>query len=538
MKQTTSTPSLSFEHLGKMMASHWQTVNDGRQSSKVKHQLADVVLSAFACMFFQYPSLLSFQRALEDEQHQNNLRTLFHIASIPSDTQMRDILDPIDTEHHRPVFKQWHQCLEEMDVIKSFSVLGGYSYCPIDGTQFFDTQNERCHCKHCLVKRYQGYQQVILLAENSALPKKSKRLPHAIYLLPHTALAITAYWTEQKKLMTKTLSLQQLATLSDLPPFPSSVEKTVIIDKEQDFALVEQVVSLCGCEYAEDIVHYSHHVLQAAIAHPDKKQVLALMPEFIQNQDGATKQDCERNAAKRLTSHLKKDFPRRNWLIGGDSLYANQPFIEHITTLSMHYLVGLKFTDHPYLQEWLATYKSLPNIQVKDTQGRLHRYTWQQQVPLHGGKETILVNYLHYELVCIDKQGHEKITYQSRWITDLPVNARTVKELVTVARRRWSLENECFNTCKNQGYELSHNYGHGQENLSNHFYLLTMLAFLQHQILFLSDELFIELRQATYTLVNFWNTFRAYINAFIFQSWQHLLQALLKPSHYFIIRAP
>ena len=33
-------------------------------------------------------------------------------------------------------------------------------------------------------------------------------------------------------------------------------------------------------------------------------------------------------------------------------------------------------------------------------------------------------------------------------------------------RARWKIENETFNTLKNQGYHFEHNYGHGEQHLS------------------------------------------------------------------------
>ena len=48
-------------------------------------------------------------------------------------------------------------------------------------------------------------------------------------------------------------------------------------------------------------------------------------------------------------------------------------------------------------------------------------------------------------------------------------------------RARWKIENETFNTLKNQGYNFEHNYGHGEQNLSVVFAMLMMLAFLVDQ---------------------------------------------------------
>jgi len=48
-------------------------------------------------------------------------------------------------------------------------------------------------------------------------------------------------------------------------------------------------------------------------------------------------------------------------------------------------------------------------------------------------------------------------------------------------RARWKIENEAFNTLKNQGYQFEHNFGHGQQQLSVVLALLMMLAFLVDQ---------------------------------------------------------
>ena len=71
---------------------------------------------------------------------------------------------------------------------------------------------------------------------------------------------------------------------------------------------------------------YSHQFLGASIVHPDQRQVIPLAPEPIQNTDGSSKQDCERNAGKRLIQKIRKTHPKLNIIITGDGLYSNQPF--------------------------------------------------------------------------------------------------------------------------------------------------------------------------------------------------------------------
>jgi hypothetical protein len=86
-------------------------------------------------------------------------------------------------------------------------------------------------------------------------------------------------------------------------------------------------------------------------------------------------------------------------------------------------------------------------------------------------------------LTWTDKKGkehREKKTYT--WITDIWITKDNVKTLARGGRARWKIENETFNTLKNQGYYLEHNYGHGDKNLSVNMVTMMFTAFLVDQI--------------------------------------------------------
>jgi len=87
-----------------------------------------------------------------------------------------------------------------------------------------------------------------------------------------------------------------------------------------------------------------------------------------------------------------------------------------------------------------------------------------------------LVNVLEYWE--IDANG--KVQHFS-WITDFVLTPDNVYDIMRGGRARWKIENETFNTLKNQGYCLEHNYGHGEQNLSVVLALLMMLVFLVDQ---------------------------------------------------------
>jgi len=66
-------------------------------------------------------------------------------------------------------------------------------------------------------------------------------------------------------------------------------------------------------------------------------------------------------------------------------------------------------------------------------------------------------------------------------VTDIPINEANLMHLMRGARARWKIENETFNTIKNQGYHFEHNFGHGYQHLSTVLMHLMMPAFQRHR---------------------------------------------------------
>ena len=112
------------------------------------------------------------------------------------------------------------------------------------------------------------------------------------------------------------------------------------------------------------------------------------------------------------------------------------------------------------------------------------------------------------------------------WVTDLRVNKGTVYRLMQGGRARWRIENETFNTLKNQGYHFEHNFGHGYQHLSVVFAMLMMLAFLVDQVQQLCCPLF----QAAWAKWGskrlLWEKMRALFYTYALASMEHLFQAL------------
>jgi hypothetical protein len=109
---------------------------------------------------------------------------------------------------------------------------------------------------------------------------------------------------------------------------------------------------------------------------------------------------------------------------------------------------------------------------------------------------------------------------------DLRVNKSTVYQLMRGGRARWRIENETFNTLKNQGYHFEHNDGHGDQYLSVVFAVLMMRAFFVDQVQQLCCPLF----QAAWAKWGrkrlLWEKMRALCYAYALESMQHLFEAL------------
>ena len=116
--------------------------------------------------------------------------------------------------------------------------------------------------------------------------------------------------------------------------------------------------------------------------------------------------------------------------------------------------------------------------------GKRREYEWVTGVPLNGSPDSPLINFIQFRII---KDGEVK--YRNAWVTDLVPTTDNIAQLVRAARARWKIENEAFNTLKNQGYHLKHNFGHGDRHLSEALFVVNLLAFFMHQIFELVDGL-------------------------------------------------
>ncbi len=430
---------LGFSSLIKYFSKIVSKQNDNRAISKSTYTVHDTILSGLACMYIQCPSLLSFQRAMEEKRLKNNLQTQFNIKETPKDSQMRIILDEVPRETFKPLFKEYLTRLQRNKWLSSFNFHDDHYLLLLDATQYYNSN--AIHCQHCL--------------------------------------------TQTKK----------------------------------------------GGE-----INYSHKVVQAVIAHPQHKQIIPMLPEEIRNTDGESKQDCEINAAKRLMPIIQKMHPRLKFIRTGDSLYATTPFIKETLEQGDHFLFAVKPGDHKTLFKNLKE-QAFERYDEIDKKGKKFIYEFCENIPMTKGDDSLRVNVMKLRIATPNSDGTHKVTYTGTWITDMPVDKKNVSKLVKGARCRWRIENACFNVMKNYGYDIEHNYGHGDNNLCFNFYMFTLLSFYLHQILELCDKLFKAVRMKCGTLKETWMKIRILFNMHLYDSWEDMLDHILNPDNYSLQRA-
>lgn len=414
---------LSADGLFRKMKHCFGQIAEHREMN-VEISLADGLMAGMAMFSLKDSSLLAFDRRREEP---GNLKTIYGIEKIPSDTQMRTILDEVEPEALKPAFKDVFRCLQRGKELEKLVFMEGYYLLSVDGTGYFSSKD--IHCDSCL----------------------------------------------------------------------------------------QRVNSKTG------VISYSHQMLGAALVHPDRKEVIPLAPEPIIRQDGETKNDCERNAAKRLLEQVRKDHPRLPLIVIEDALSANAPHIRELERHHLRYILSVKPGDHAFLFAQLEQAHAAGETAEFELEqdGVRHRFRWLNQVPLNASNQDMLVNFLQYWEV-----GPEKTRHFS-WITDFTINQDNVYRLMRGGRARWKIENETFNTLKNQGYHFEHNFGHGKKNLSVNFALLMMLAFAIDQAQQLACRLFQAAWLKKVSKRALWEALRSLFHSLEFESMADIWRAII-----------
>jgi Transposase DDE domain len=413
---------LHFDALMQRVRTRFQKLPEQRRCPQFS--LVDTLMAGLALYSLKDPSLLAFQRRASD----HNLRSVFGLQTIPCDTQMRTILDDVQPDLIRPVFKDIFRPLQRGKVLQDYVFLHEGYLVALDGVEYF--RSSTIHCQHCLT-----------------------------------------------------------------------------------------------CQHHNGEVSYYHQMLGAVILHPDLSEVIPLAPEPIQRQDGQSKNDCERNAARRWLQHFRRDHPHLSIIVVADALSSNAPHIRDLQAAKAHFILGVKPGDHQHLFEQVSQRERDGQAEVlpfADTAtDAIRGYTFLHDVAINESNQEVRVNFLKDQHVLSDGKIHEWT-----WVTDLELTATNVERVARAGRARWHIENETFNTLKNQGYHFEHNYGHGQENLAVVLALLMMLAFLIDQVQQKCNPLFVAAWRKKGPKCALWEAIRSLFTSFTVSSMRALYEAI------------
>lgn len=424
---------LTLADITRQLRRTFETFIDQRKGKNTSYTMTDAALSAFSVFFMQSPSFLDYQRSLEQTHGNNNARTLFGVHEIPSDNQIRNLLDATPPAMLTPAYHFLFNALEQAGIVDSYRSVNDTLLLALDGTEYFSSK--ALHCENCSVR-----------------------------------------------------------------------------------------------QLANGQVRYSHAALTPVLVKPGADKVIGLPPEFIVPQDGAEKQDCELNAAKRwLTSHGERYRPLKVTVLG-DDLYCHEPFCRDLLAQAFDFILVCKPDSHALVYEWLDYLQGIDAVRtVVRTRwtGRRYEtdtYRYAAAVPLRDGDDALTVQWC--ELVTTDPTG--QVLYRNAFATNLTLNDHNVAAVVEAGRSRWKIENENNNTLKTKGYHFEHNYGHGQQHLSSLLACLILLAFLVHTTLEWMDAQYQLLRKKLPSRKRLFNDIRTLTSYLCFDTWEALMDFMLR----------
>jgi hypothetical protein len=423
-----STKNVTFEELVNYYRDTLKHLPDKRTGTNCTYSIADAALAAFSVFFMQSPSFLSHQRQMQATKNKNNAQSIFKITKIPSDNQIRNLLDDIAPESVFSVFDHLLQALQITNHMEQFRFLNGQLLIALDGTEYFSSNT--IHCDKCSTK-----------------------------------------------------------------------------------------------EHKNGEITYSHTAITPVIVSPNYRLVITLPPEFITPQDGHEKQDCESMAAKRWIKNGEK-YSKLNTTLLGDDLYSRQPLCEKALDQNFNFIFVCKPESHKTLYtDYIESGIELETIKIRRHAKKDNMiYRFINNVPLCDNKNPLMINWCDVSI----ENDSGKTTYRNSFITNHTITKQNIENIIIAGRTRWKIENENNNTLKTKGYNLEHNFGHGEKYLSSFLLTLNLLSFLFHTILEFTDKKYRILRAHLPRRTTFFEHIRSLTTYLFFTSWDDMMTFMIK----------
>jgi hypothetical protein len=279
-------------------------------------------------------------------------------------------------------------------------------------------------------------------------------------------------------------------------------------------------------EHKNGTVSYSHSMLSGAVVCPGRRPVFVVDNEPILKQDGESKNDCERNAAKRFFTRQARVNGHRPMVYVLDALYACAPIVELITQCSPQwkYIINAKESGSKYLFEQFDELNARGKVRWKTKRRKRGTYElgYVNDLALNKSNEGVRVNMLYCR---VREAGGKEVVFS--YLTNIELHDSNLMAVLAMGRSRWKIENEVFNTLKNQEYNYGHNYGHGKENLATNFAYLMMLAFTADQLLECCNRAFGRLLKKLRTRIKLWEVQRSVIQTMVLDSMDEVWHKML-----------
>ncbi len=138
---------LSINRIIKDLKAAIRQFPDKRTGKNTQFELEEAGMAAFSVFFTQCASFLEYQREMQTTKGHSNAQSLFELKNIPSDNQIRNLLDPVSPENIEPTYQRIFLSLEKAGEIEKFRSYANHLLIAMDGTEYFSSQN--IHCEKC-----------------------------------------------------------------------------------------------------------------------------------------------------------------------------------------------------------------------------------------------------------------------------------------------------------------------------------------------------------------------------------------------------
>lgn len=528
-----------------------------------RYSLLDCLMSGIAIFSLKYASLLKFEESFKKGGPvTQNLKNLFAIKDVPSDTQFRERLDVVNYEELQPAFDSMLYDLQRGKVLEDLQYLSGTYLAAIDGTGYF--ASDSIHCANCCTQLNQKTGEVKQFLHSML----SVVLIHPSYkcVFPLSLEPINKNDGSNKNDCEINAVKRLLPKLKAAHPF---LKLCITLDALYATGPIVELLNELGYEYiivAKDMKYLQKHIggnntervrfkrgstikeylyskaVPLNSAYPNKLVNYIEYTEFVVDNTKKTNFIIYPDVFS-LANNLQ-DYKALAVINKDGQVYAHPraelttiiycpDFKEQHNTIANNLVLNLELSQALLLE--FQTDKECYRLWYH-MQNKCESVKSPQRVSYRHGKGDVLVVYdkslkestelLLPKLRLFFKQ-HKHVGYYNTWITELAPNKDNIEDLEKGGRSKWHIENQTFNTLKNQGYNFGHNFGHGCKYLSITMCYLMFIAFEIDQIQEHCGYYFKKLKAALRAKIYIWEEIKGALCNVIFYSWTELYEHIL-----------